>query len=158
MINAAMEAERQQHIGASPNKCSPARRTHANGFKMKTIKNRVGPITFDVPQVREGDFYPDELEKGLRSGSAFTLALLEMYVEGVSTRKVSAITDRLCGTSITCSQVSRAAAQLDEVLEAWRNRPLAEFIYITLDAQYHKVCQDRQIRDAAMLRLIDNPI
>jgi putative transposase len=74
-----------------------------------------------------------------------------MYVQGVSTRKVSAITERLCGTSITSSQVSRAAAQLDEVLEAWRNRPLAEFIYITLDAQYQKVRQDGQIRDAAIL-------
>ena len=151
MINSAMEAERQQFMRASPYERTPARQAHANGFKPKTVKTRVGEITFDVPQVREGGFYPDALEKGIRSERALILALAEMYVQGVSTRKVSAITEQLCGTSITSSQVSRAAAKLDEVLEAWRNRPLGEFIYITLDAQYEKVRLEGQIRDAAVL-------
>ena len=74
-----------------------------------------------------------------------------MYVQGVSTRKVTAIVEQLCGTSVSSSVVSRAVALLDETLEAWRNRPLGEFPYIYLDARYEKVRQDGQIRDAAIL-------
>jgi len=101
--------------------------------------------------VRDGGFYPGALEKGLRSERALTMALAEMYVQGVSTRKVKAITEQLCGIEISSSQVSRAAAQLDEVLEAWRNRPLGEYIYLYLDARYEKVRQDGQVRDIAVL-------
>jgi transposase-like protein len=79
------------------------------------------------------------------------LALAEMYVQGVSTRKVAAITERLCGTEISSTQVSKAAALLDEVLSAWRNRPLGTIIYLNLDARYEKVRIDGQIRDAAVL-------
>lgn len=74
-----------------------------------------------------------------------------MYVQGVSTRKVAAITERLCGSEISSTQVSRAAALLDEVLEAWRNRPLDTIIYLYLDAMYENVRVDGQIRDAAVL-------
>jgi transposase-like protein len=101
--------------------------------------------------VREGGFYPQALEKGLRSERALTLALAEMYVQGVSTRKVAAITERLCGVEFTSTQVSRAAAQLDEVLEQWRTRPLGETPYLYLDARYEKVRVDGQVRDAAVL-------
>jgi len=111
----------------------------------------LGEITFDIPQVREGGFYPEALEKGLRSERALRLALAEMYVQGVSTRKVAAITEQLCGTEISSTQVSRAAALLDETLAAWRKRPLGEIVYLFLDARYEKVRQDGQIRDAAIL-------
>jgi len=151
IINQAMELERQKHLGAGRYERTPSRRGQANGFKDKTMQTRVGAITFDVPQVREGGFYPGALEKGLRSERALMLALAEMYVQGVSTRKVAAITERLCGTEITATQVSRAASQLDEVLEAWRKRPLGEIIYLYLDARYEKVRMDGQIRDAAIL-------
>ncbi len=77
-----------------------------------------------VPQVREGGFYPVALEKGLRSERALGTELAEMYVQGVSTRKVKAITEKLCGTGVSAMQVSRAAAQLDGVLQEWRERPL----------------------------------
>ena len=148
LVNAAMQAERQKHLGAEPYERSPHRRGYANGYKPKTVKTRVGEVTFDVPQVRDGSFYPDALEKGLRSERALTLTLAEMYVQGVSTRKVAAITEQLCGTAVTSTQVSRAAAQLDEVLSAWRERPLGEFPYVFLDARYEKVRQDGQIRAA----------
>jgi transposase-like protein len=151
VINAAMQAERQQYLGAAPYQHSPDRQGHANGYKPKTMKTRVGEITLDVPQVREGGFYPQALEKGLRSERALNLALAEMYVQGVSTRKVSAIVERLCGSNISSTIVSRATAQLDETLEAWRNRPLGEMIYLLLDARYEKMRQDGQIRDAAVL-------
>jgi transposase-like protein len=77
----------------------------------------VGEITFAVPQVREGGFYPSALENGLRSERALTITLAEMYVQGVSTREVKAITEQLCGTEISSTQVIRATAQLDGVLQ-----------------------------------------
>lgn len=114
----------------------------------------MGAITFEVPQVRAGGFYPQALEKGLRSERALNLALAEMYVQGVSTRKVSAIVERLCGTTISSTQVSRLAAQLDETLQAWRERTLGVYVYLFLDARYEKVRQDGQIRDVALLTAV----
>jgi len=108
-------------------------------------------MTFDIHQVREGGFYPSSLEKGIRSKRALLMTLAEMYVQGVSTRRVAAITERLCGTQISASQVSRAAQQLDEELETWRNRPLGEIVYLCLDARYEKVRQAGSVRDAAIL-------
>ena len=151
LVNAAMQAERQKHLGVGPYERSPQRQGYANGFKQKTLKTRLGEITFDVPQVRDGSFYPDALEKGLRSERALTLAMAEMYVQGISTRRVNSIVEQLCGTSVSSSQVSRSAAKLDETLEAWRNRPLGEIRYLYLDARYEKVRVDGQVRDAAIL-------
>ena len=151
LVNAAMQVERQKHLGAGPYERSPQRQGHANGYKPKTVTTRMGKITFDVPQVREGGFYPGALEKGLRSERALNLTLAEMYVQGVSTRKVKAITEQLCGTEISSSQVSRLTAQLDEQLADWRNRPIGEIVYLYLDARYEKVRQDGQVRDAAIL-------
>ena len=97
LINTAMLIERQRFIGADPYQRTAERTAHANGFKDKTVQTRVGALTFAVPQVREGGFYPSSLEKGVRSERALNLALAEMYVQGVSTRKVAAITEELCG-------------------------------------------------------------
>jgi len=151
VVNAAMQAERQRHLGAEPYERTPQRRGQANGYKPKHVTTRVGPISFAVPQVRDGSFYPQALVKGLRSERALTLALAEMYVQGVSTRKVAAITEQLCGVELTSIQVSRASAELDEVLERWRNRPLGVTPYLFLDARYEKVRYEGQVRDAAVL-------
>jgi putative transposase len=151
ILNTAMKAERQNYLGAAPYQHSPDRHGHANGYKPKTVTTRMGAITFDIPQVREGGFYPQILEKGLRSERALNLALAEMYVQGVSTRKVSAIIEQLCGASVSSTLVSQAAAKLDETLEGWRNRSLGEMIYLYLDARYEKVRQDGHVRDAAVL-------
>lgn len=151
VVNEAMRLERQQYLGVAPYQRAPERRGHSNGFKDHTERTRLGEITFAVPQVREGGFFPQALEKGLRSERALTLALAEMYVQGVSTRKVTAIVEQLCGSSVSSSQVSRAAALLDEKLDAWRNRPLGEIVYLYLDARYERVRQDGQVRDAAVL-------
>jgi putative transposase len=151
MINAAMQAERATHLKAGAYQHTPERRGYANGFKPKTMKTRVGEITFAVPQVREGGFYPQALEKGLRSERALTLALAEMYVQGVSTRKVKAITEQLCGVSISSSAVSEAAAQLDAELSKWRERPLDEYPFLFLDAYYEQVREDGQVRNLAIL-------
>jgi putative transposase len=151
VLNAAMQAERSEHLQAAPYQHSEERRGYANGFKPKAMRTRVGEITFAVPQVREGGFYPQALEKGLRSERALTLALAEMYVQGVSTRKVKAITEQLCGISITSSAVSQAASQLDGELAKWRERPLGEFPFLFLDAYYEQVREDGQVRHLAVL-------
>ncbi len=151
LINTARQAERQTYLRAAPYERSPTRQGYANGYKPQPVTTRVGDITFAVPQVRDGSFYPQALERGLRSERALTLALAEMYVQGVSTRKVAAMTEQLCGTSVSSAQVSRAAAHLDAVLEAWRRRPLGVVPYLYLDARYEKVRQDGQVRDAAVL-------
>jgi transposase-like protein len=104
-----------------------------------------------VPQTRGVEFYPSALEKGVRSERALKLAVAEMYVQGVSTRKVAAITEQLCGLEVTSSQVSRAAQALDEELEAWRSRPIGETPYLILDARYEKVRHGGAVISCAVL-------
>lgn len=151
LINQIMQAERSNYLQAGEYERTEDRKGHANGYKPKTVRTRMGEITFAVPQVREGGFYPSALEKGLRSERALVATLAEMYVQGVSTRKVKAITEELCGIEVSSMQVSRATAQLDEVLQEWRERPLEEITYLFVDARYEKVRQAGQVRDAAVL-------
>src|SRR5271165_5226797 len=137
-----------QALQAQPYERTETRQGQANGFKPKTVATRVGAIQFSVPQVRgDLDFYPNALEKGIRSEQALKLALAEMYVQGVSTRKVSAIVEQLCGHSVSSTQVSRCAAQLDAELETWRQRPLGCFPYVFIDARYEKVRQGGRLLD-----------
>ncbi len=152
LVNEAMRQERSQALQAQPYQRTQTRQGHANGFKPKTLNTRLGPIQFRVPQVRGGlDFYPSALEKGVRSEQALMLALAEMYVQGVSTRKVSAIVEQLCGSSVSSTQVSQCAAKLDVHLQAWRSRPLGAFPYLMLDARYEKVRHGGQLLDCAAL-------
>jgi putative transposase len=139
LLNAAMRAERQKYLNAAPYERTPERADYANGYKDKTVTTRLGALTVSVPQVRNGDFYPSSLERGIRSERALKLALAEMYVQGVSTRKVAAITEALCGVEISSATVSRCAAELDATLSAWRNRPLGFCPYLYLDARYESV-------------------
>lgn len=151
IMNNAMKAERDQYLQANKYERTEDRLGYANGYKPKTIKSRVGEVTLDIPQVREGGFYPSALEKGMRSERALLITLAEMYIQGVSTRKVSAIIEKMCGFEISAMQVSRATKQLDEILQQWRERPLGEIRYLFLDARYEKVRESGQIRDAAVL-------
>ncbi len=151
LVNNAMQVERSRYLQAEEYERTEEQIGHANGYKPKTMHTRVGDITFAVPQVREGGFYPSALEKGMRSERALMCTLAEMYIQGVSTRKVAAITEKLCGTQINASQVSRATAQLDGVLQEWRERPLGEITYLYVDAVYEKVREASRVRDAAVL-------
>ena len=99
-------------------------------------------------------FYPKSLERGVRSERAMVLAVAEMYCQGVSTRKVTKIVEQLCGLQVTSTQVSRAAAELDEELAAWRNRPLGEVTYLILDARYEKVRHGGSVVPCAVLTAI----
>ena len=107
LLNTAMQMEREEFLGARRWERSEQRRDHANGYKAKTLSTRVGQLQIRIPQVRHLDFYPRSLERGCRSEKALKLAIAEMYVMGVSTRKVTEITEQLCGTEISASQVSR---------------------------------------------------
>lgn len=151
LLNSAMVAERSEFLGARPWQRTEQRNGYANGYKDKHFKTRLGTLPLKVPQTRDGAFYPQSLEKGLRSERALLLAIAEMYVQGVSTRRVKRIVEELCGLEISSSQVSRAAAELDTMLEAWRERELDAYRYIVLDAQYEKVRQGGQVLDAAVL-------
>jgi transposase-like protein len=152
LINEAMRVERHQVLQAQPYERTDTRLGYANGYKSKTLTSRVGPITFRVPQVRgETAFYPSALEKGIRSEQALKLAMAEMYVQGVSTRKVSAIVEELCGATVSSAQVSDCAKLLDAELQKWRNRPLGTYPYLMFDARYEKVRHDGQLRDCAVL-------
>jgi transposase-like protein len=151
LINSAMQLERQKFLGATPHERTEQRTGYANGYKYKTLDLRVGRTVVQVPQVREGEFYPQSLEKGSRSERALKLALAEMYVQGVSTRKVAAITEQLCGFEVNSSQVSRASQELDATLQAWRERPVGEHPYLYLDARYEKVRRNGLVQRAAVL-------
>jgi putative transposase len=151
LLNEVMKLERSAALGAGPYQRAEGRAGYANGFKPKTVQTRVGALTLAVPQTRGVEFYPSALEKGLRSERALKLAVAEMYVQGVSTRKVAAITEKLCGLEVTTAQVSRAAQALDAELEKWRSRPLGETPYLILDARYEKVRHGGQVRSCAVL-------
>lgn len=151
LLNNIMQVERSKYLQAGEYERTADRKGHANGYKPKTVRTRMGEITFAVPQVREGGFYPSALEKGLRSERALVTTLAEMYVQGVSTRKVKAITEELCGIEVSAMQVSRATAQLDAILQEWRERPIKEITYLYVDARYEKVREAGQVRDAAVL-------
>ena len=144
MYNLAMQFEREMHLNASKYERTEGRTGYANGYKPKTITTGSGKIQLQIPQVRGSDrpFYPKSLERGSRSDRALRMAVAEMYVKGVSTRKVQSIFSELCDVNITADQVSRATQELDAELSNWRNRPISEVKVLFLDATYHKVRMD----------------
>jgi len=151
LLNEAMVIERSRHLQAEPYERIETRQDYANGFKPKQLKTQLGELSLSVPQVRQGDFYPSFLEKGLRSERSLKLALAEMYIQGVSTRKVNEILEELCGLNISSSEVSRAAKLLDDELQSFRERRLGKYVYLILDARYEKVRQGGCVQDSALL-------
>lgn len=151
ILNKAMELERQRYLQAKPYERTEERKSYANGYKPKQLRTRVGELGLLVPQTRDSQFYPSCLERGMRSERALKLAVAEMYFQGVSTRKVSAIMQELCGFELTSSEVSQAASLLDEELSQWRERKLGLFRYVYLDALYEKVRYANQVHAQAVL-------
>jgi putative transposase len=151
LLNVVMRTERSQVLQAEPYERSEARRGYANGFKDKTLRTRLGELQLKVPKVRGMEFYPQSLEKGSRSERALKLAIAEMYLKGVSTRKVDGILKELCGLEISSTQVSRATQLLDEELDAFRNAALSEMHYVYLDATYLKVRMGGIVQSMACL-------
>ena len=152
LLNEAMMIERSHALQAQPWERTDERAGYANGYKDRHLSTRLGALDLRVPQVR-GDtkFFPSALERGQRSERALKCALAEMYIQGVSTRRVTQIMETLCGTEVSSSQISRATALLDEELGQWRSRPLGVSPYLILDARYEKVRQDGAVRSCAVL-------
>ena len=155
LLNEAMKIEREDCLAAGAYQRTPDRKGYANGFKPKTLDTRMGRIAVDVPQVRgDVEFYPSALEKGCRSERALKVAIAEMYVKGISTRRVTGVLEKMCGLEISSTQVSRAAKILDEELNNWRNRKLGEYRYLILDAHYEKVRQNGSVQSCAVFTAI----
>jgi transposase-like protein len=151
IFNAAMKAERVEFLKAAPHERTEERVGYANGYKPKTLQTRMGALSLDVPQVRGLSFYPQSIERGSRSEKALKLAIAQMYLEGVSTRKVQDITEKLCGLEISSTQVSRVTKELDAEFDKFRNRPLSKTPYLFFDALYLKVRHDGTVIDVAIL-------
>ncbi len=154
LLNELMLIERERSLKAAPYERTEERQGYANGFKDKMLQTRLGKLHLQVPQVRDSSFYPSALEKGQRSERALALAVAEMYVNGVSTRRVKRITQDLCGLNISSTQVSRLCKVLDDELEKFRHRPLGGIKYLYLDARYEKVRESGAVRDLAVLTAI----
>ena len=153
VVQQILEAEMSEHIGAAPYERVEGRTGHRNGHKPRTLRTRVGTLNLLVPQDREGTFSTRLFSRYQRNEKALVLALMEMYVEGVSTRKVKEITEELCGISFSKSLVSELAGSLDSELGAWRNRRLeAEaYPYVFVDARYEKVRMDHRVISQGVL-------
>jgi putative transposase len=153
VLQELLEAEMTEHIGAAPHERTAERKGHRNGYKRRTLRTRVGTLNLLVPQDREGTFSTRLFSRYQRNEKALVLALMEMYVEGVSTRKVKEVTEELCGTTFSKSLISALAGSLDSELSAWRNRRLeaASYPYLFVDARYEKVRVDGRVVSQGVL-------
>ncbi len=151
VVNEAMKLERAKVLNVEPYERTEGRAGYANGFKDKTLALATGKVLLKIPQVRGLEFYPSCIEKGIRSERALKLAIAEMYVIGVSTRRVSDIVEILCGTEVSSSQVSRLGKELDKEVSAWRARPLGQIQYLVVDATYESVREDSSVVKQALL-------
>jgi putative transposase len=156
LANAAMILERTQHLKVGAYERGENRNGQANGFKNRGLQTSFGKLNLNVPQVRGSSepFQSSLFEKGCRTDRALKVAIAEMYLQGVSTRRVTTVMEKLCGMEVTSCQVSRLTSELDTEFELWRNRLLPEIAFIFLDATYIKVRLDGAVRDCAVLSAI----
>src|SRR5699024_9209081 len=147
IFNQFMENQRTQHIRANEYERSDNRTGQRNGYYERKWTTRIGTLELKVPRTRDGQFSPTLFERYQRNEKALLASMLEMYVSGVSTRKVSNVVEKLCGTSISKSFVSQLTAELDPMVIEWRNHSLSEtkFPYIGTDVLYIKVREDRRV-------------
>ena len=151
VVQEVLEAEMDETVGARKGERTESRIGYRSGYYSRTLVTRVGKLVLRVPQDRQGRFRTEVFERYQRSEKALVSALTEMYVQGVSTRKVKEITEELCGHEFSAATVSRMTAQLDEELERFAKRPLEEeYPYLVLDARYEKVRQDGVISSQAV--------
>jgi transposase-like protein len=156
LMNAAMLIERSAHLRAGLYERSEERNGYANGLKDRTFQSSVGPLALRVPQTRDSDepYRPSMLESGSRSDRSLKVAIAEMYLQGVSTRRVTKVMEKMCGLSVSSTQVSNLTAELDETFELWRNRALPEIAHMIIDATYIKVRIGGSVRDCAVFTAI----
>ena len=151
VLNQVLALQVTQALQAEPGQRTPQRVGYRNGYRDREMQTRVGTLTLRVPRTREGEFSPELWERYQRSEQAFVLALCEMVLMGVSTRKVEAVTEQLCGAHFGKSLVSKLCGALDPLVDAWRNRPLGRFPFVLVDALVVKVREDKRVRSCALL-------
>ena len=152
VVQQVLEAEMEEAVGAQKGERSPDRLGYRSGYYSRTLMTRVGKLELRVPQDRQGRFRTEVFERYQRSERALVGALAEMYVQGVSTRKVRAITEELCGHEFSASTISRINQSLDEELAKFAGLKLEEeYPYLVLDARYEKVREEGVIRSQAVL-------
>jgi len=153
VLNQILEAQVTESLGADRHERSEERQGYRNGYRLRTLSTRVGPVTLQVPQTRDGNFSTDIFRRYQRSEQAFVLALMEMVVQGVSTRKVSAITEELCGASFSRSTVSELCVGLDARVGAFNERPLTDkYPFVMIDALFiNSRAGDRVVKRAGLI-------
>jgi putative transposase len=152
VLQEVLEAEMTDALGAAKSERTAARLGYRAGYYGRTLITRVGKLELRVPQDRDGRFSTELFERYQRSEQALVATLAEMYVQGVSTRKVKAITEELCGHAFSASAISAINQRLDESLAAFAQRRLEEpFAYLILDARYEKVRESGIVRSQAVL-------
>ena len=150
-LQEVLEGEMTEFLGAAPSERSETRSGYRAGYYHRGLVTRIGKLELRVPRDRSGEFSTALFERYARSEKALVAALAEMYVQGVSTRKVKAITEELCGHSFSASAISAINKSLDEALERFASRQLEEaYPYVILDARYEKVLEDGLIRSMAV--------
>lgn len=156
LLQETLETEFTQFLGAQPHERTVTRRGWRNGTRARRYTTRVGTLELQVPRDRAGLFQPALFARYERSEQALVAALVDMYVQGVSTRKVTKVVETLCGTSVSASTVSRVVAGLDAELAQWRTRDLggSAYPYLVLDAHVEQVRREGQVRATAMLWVI----
>jgi putative transposase len=156
VVQDLIRAEFDRYLGAAPYERTPTRRGHRNGSYARTFHTRVGSLRLAIPRDRAGQFRPSLFAKYERSEQALVLAMVEMYFHGVSTRKVSAIVEQLCGTTISASEVSALTRKLDAGLTAWRERRLSDTAYpaLMVDAHVEQVRREGHVRATAALWVV----
>jgi transposase-like protein len=146
VFNSVLQAQATEQLNAEPYERSDERTTYRNGSRTRMLATRVGSLVLHVPKFRDGTFSTDLFSSYQRSEQALLLSLMEMVIQGVSTRKVSEITETLCGTSFSKSTVSALCEQLDPVVDAFRNRPLSQhYPFLMVDAISMKVREQHRI-------------
>ena len=152
VLNQILEAQVSEALGADRHERSEERQGYQNGYRARTLYTRVGPVTLQVPQTRSGEFSTEIFNRYPRSEQAFVLALMEMVVNGVSTRKVSAITEELCGASFSKSTVSALCAGLDARVRAFNERRLeGDYPFVLVDALFIKSREEERVVPRAAL-------
>lgn len=153
IINQVLEAQMTEHLGADSYERSDDRSGYRNGYRTRQLSTRVGHLILRVPQTRDGSFSTDIFRRYQRTEQAFVLGLMEMYLGGVSTRKVSKITEELCGVSFSKSTVSELTAEVDGRVQAFKERPLNDKTYpfLIVDALYIDVRQNDVVKSMGML-------
>jgi len=152
VLQEVLDAEMTEFLGADRSERNSERTGYRAGYYSRGLVTRIGKLELRVPRDRNGEFSTALFERYQRSEKALVAALAEMYVQGVSTRKVTAITEELCGHRFSASSISAINKGMDEALARFASRPLDEvYPYLILDARYEKVREDGVIRSQAVL-------